>query len=76
MLHLDASERLSVSAYLERLQAYDVVYDGTSDLLCSGCQVGSCRCSLFEYDLGNTWLGVKDKEGKEYVDKVLGITMT
>lgn len=83
MLHLDASERLSASAYLERLQASELVPESFATLASMMERVTyaspDARLAIAAAHYSSVmWetLGVSDKEGKTYVEKVLGSTMT
>jgi phosphoinositide-3-kinase regulatory subunit 4 len=83
MLHLDASERLSASAYLERLQASELVPESFATLASMMERVTyaspDARLAIAAAHYSSVmWetLGVRDKEGKMYVEKVLGSTMT
>lgn len=82
MLHLDASERLSASAYLERLEASNLVPNSFSTLASMMERVTYCapdaRLAVAAAHYASViWetLGVRDEDGREYVNKALGTTM-
>lgn len=84
MLHLDASERLGASEYLERLQASDIVPDSFDKVLSPMMEnlthsTPDARLAIAAaayYTVIWESMGIRDEDGKEYVEKALGITMS
>lgn len=82
MLHLDPSERLTANAYLERLQASDLVPDSFA-LLSTMMERATyappdtrlaVAATYYSRVLWET-LGIRDNQGNAYVENVLGSTM-
>lgn len=83
MLHLDPSERLSASAYLERLQVSELIPSSFATLgpimerVTYSAPDARLAVAAAHY-ASVLWetMGVKDREGTQYVEKILGPTMT
>jgi phosphoinositide-3-kinase regulatory subunit 4 len=84
MLHLDPSERLSASAYLERLQASEVVpesfgkvlYPMMESITHSPPDARLAIAAAHYYSVIWGTVGIRDEEGRKFVEKALGCTMT
>eukprot|EP00980_Cylindrotheca_fusiformis_P007666 scaffold1605_cov141-Cylindrotheca_fusiformis.AAC.29 len=84
MLHLDPSERLSASAYLERLQASEVVPESFGNVLYpmiervthSPPDARLAIAAAHYYSVTWATVGIRDEEGRRFVEKALGSTMT
>lgn len=84
MLHLDPSDRLSASAYLERLQASEVVpesfekviYPMMEKLTHSPPDARLAIAAAHYYSVIWATVGIRDEEGRQFVEKALGCTMT
>jgi phosphoinositide-3-kinase regulatory subunit 4 len=84
MLHLDPAERLTAQAYRERLQASEQIPESfdsltavlervTTRVLTPDASI-AITAAAYRHVLWET-MGVRDKEGAAYIDKVLGPTM-
>jgi phosphoinositide-3-kinase regulatory subunit 4 len=84
MLHVDPSERLSASAYLERLQASEVVpesfgkvlYPMMESITHSPPDARLAIAAAHYYSVIWGTVGIRDEEGRNFVEKALGCTMT
>jgi phosphoinositide-3-kinase regulatory subunit 4 len=84
MLHLNPSKRLSASAYLERLQASEIVPESFGKILSpmmeritySNPDARLAIAAAHYYSIIWVTMGIRDEEGRLYMGRALGMTMT
>jgi phosphoinositide-3-kinase, regulatory subunit 4 len=79
MMNLDPNERLSAGSYIERLQATELIpksFETMAEMMArlqnSAPDTRLAVAALYYHQLVRESMGVDDKEGKSYVEKILG----